>query len=124
MPRVAILGAGYATQKYYIKAFSELGYPVVGISSRTRERGVQVATKANTTYFDDYEDLLEKSTAEMLCITTPTFNHFDAILTAAQKGIKWIFCEKPLAVNTREAKEIQNICYFNSSTERDKMDFL
>jgi len=107
---VAILGAGYAAQNYYIKAFSELGYPIVGITSRARERGVQVAVKANITYFDNYEDLLEKSTAEILYITTPTFNHLDAILTAAQKGIKWIFCEKPLAVNMREVKEVQNIC--------------
>jgi len=109
MPRVAILGAGYAA-RYYVKACPELGYPIVGITSRTKKRGSQLAAEANTTYFDSYKELLEKSKAEMICITTPTANHLDAILAAAKAGIKWIFCEKPLAVNIIEAKKIQSIC--------------
>ena len=109
MPRVAILGAGYAC-RYYLKALPVLDYPIVGISSRTKERGLAAAAEGQTAYFDTFEQLLERSGAEVLCITTPTFNHLEAISKAVRSGMKKIFCEKPLAMNNREAVEIQKIC--------------
>lgn len=109
MPKVAITGAGYAAS-YYVKALTELGYPIVGITNRTKERGLQLAKKANTQYYDNYKDLLKESNAEMICIATATTNHLSEIQTAAQSGIKWIFCEKPVGVDITETQKIKNIC--------------
>lgn len=109
MAKVAILGAGYACQ-FYINALLELGHPIVGIASRTGERGKNTAAKACAKYFDNVEELYQNSGADILCITTPTSNHFDAISKVPQSDIKWVFCEKPLAMNLVEASRIQKIC--------------
>lgn len=109
MPRVAILGAGYAC-RYYINALPALGYSIVGISGRTKEKGIAAALEAKTDYFETFEQLLEEFDADILCITTPTPNHLEAISKAARSGINKIFCEKPLAMNCSEAMKIQTIC--------------
>ena len=112
MPKIAILGAGYAAN-FYVKALPELGYSVVGITDLAKEKGLKVAEDNKIEFFDSYEDLLKKSGADMIFITTPTPNHLEAILKAVDSGIKWIYCEKPIAYDTSEAKKIQEVCKAN-----------
>ncbi|MDK2788633.1 MAG: hypothetical protein PWP07_1878 [Epulopiscium sp.] len=109
MPKVAITGAGYAA-RYYVKALTELGYPIVGITNRTKERGAQLAKEVNTQFYDNLEDLLRESEADMICIATATTNHLNEIQTAAENGVKWIFSEKPVGVDIAETQKIGNIC--------------
>lgn len=109
MPKVAITGAGYAA-RYYVKALTELGYPIVGITNRTRERGLQLAKEVGTQFYDSFEDLLKESGAEMICIATATSSHLREVQTAAQNGVKWIFCEKPVGEEKSETQKIGSIC--------------
>jgi predicted dehydrogenase len=109
MLKVAITGAGYAAH-YYVKALTELGYPIVGITNRTKERGLELAKEANTQFYDTFEELLEKSDAKIICIATATTNHLKEIQIAAENGVKWIFCEKPAGFDISETQKIKNIC--------------
>lgn len=109
MPKVAITGAGYAA-RYYVKALSDLGYSIVGITNRTKERGMQLAKEAKTQFYDNYEDLLRASDIDMICIATATTNHLSEIQTAVHNGISRIFCEKPAGADAAETREIAVIC--------------
>lgn len=109
MPKVAITGAGYAAH-YYVEAFKELGYPIVGITNRTEDKGLLLAKEANTRFYASYKDLVRDSHAEMICIATATANHLQEIQKAAEGGVKWIFCEKPAGTSITETQRISDIC--------------
>lgn len=58
--------------------------------------------------YNDAEKMLNKEQLDIVIVTTPTFNHMQAIELAAQKGCA-IFVEKPLAINTVQAQKIVDI---------------
>jgi myo-inositol 2-dehydrogenase/D-chiro-inositol 1-dehydrogenase len=109
MPKVAITGAGYAA-RYYIRALNELGYPIVGITNRTKERGLQLAKEANIPFYDSCEQMVEESGAEMIIMATATCNHLGEVQAAVKGGARWIFCEKPVGTDLAETRKIRDIC--------------
>lgn len=54
---------------------------------------------------ENYKDLLEKEDIDIIEVCTPNYNHHDIIIDALEAG-KHVICEKPLAMNLKEAKEI------------------
>ena len=63
-----------------------------------------------TGLYSDYRDMLEKESLDILCIATWTSLHSSMTLEAARAGVKGIFCEKPIATNLDQAKEMVRIC--------------
>jgi len=55
--------------------------------------------------FTDYREMLEKADIDAVVITTPHKYHFPMALDAIREG-KHLIVEKPLGVNSQEAKEI------------------
>jgi predicted dehydrogenase len=53
----------------------------------------------------DWRKVVERKDIDIIDVCTPTFLHRDIVLAAAQNG-KHIFCEKPLALNYSQAKEM------------------
>ena len=53
----------------------------------------------------DWRKVVERPDVDIIDISTPTFLHKDIAIAAAQNG-KQIFCEKPMALNYAEAKEM------------------
>ena len=53
----------------------------------------------------DWRKVVERKDVDIIDICTPTYLHKDIAIAAAQNG-KQIFCEKPLALNYAEAKEM------------------
>ena len=113
MQKIGISGAGYAG-RYFIKAFSELGYPVVGIANRTRERGEALSKEAGVHFYDTLEDMLEHSGIEVLVIATSTERHLPDIEAAAKAGIRHVFCEKPAGVSAEDTMRIREVCAAHS----------
>lgn len=58
--------------------------------------------------YKDAEKMLNKEKLDIVVVTTPTFNHEQSVRLALQKGCA-VFCEKPLAINTEQAKHICGI---------------
>lgn len=59
--------------------------------------------------YDNYEALLEDGNVDAVYIPLPNSMHFEWVKKAA-KAKKHILCEKPLALNAEEAKEMYEIC--------------
>jgi predicted dehydrogenase len=53
----------------------------------------------------DWRKVVERKDIDIIDIVTPTFLHKDIVIAAAQNG-KQIFCEKPMALNYAETKEM------------------
>ncbi|MBN1411945.1 MAG: Gfo/Idh/MocA family oxidoreductase [Spirochaetales bacterium] len=56
--------------------------------------------------FPDIETLLACQTPDILCIATPPDSHKTILEKAVQHGVPVIICEKPLALNVTEAREM------------------
>ena len=59
----------------------------------------------NVNIYSDAKKMLEKENLDIVVVTTPTFNHMESIDLAINKGCA-VFVEKPLAINTEQAKRI------------------
>lgn len=53
----------------------------------------------------DWHDVIERPDIDIVDIATPTFLHYEIALAAAKAG-KHIFCEKPVALNSAQAREM------------------
>jgi predicted dehydrogenase len=53
----------------------------------------------------DWEKLIRRDDIDLIDVVTPNFLHHDMVIAAAKAG-KIIVCEKPLAMNLREAQEM------------------
>jgi predicted dehydrogenase len=79
---------------------------LVAVSSRSLERG-QAAARAmgDVKAVEGYDALLAMPEVETVYIATPNHRHKDDCLAALAAG-KHVLCEKPLAMNEAEAREI------------------
>ncbi|MHB8996554.1 MAG: Gfo/Idh/MocA family protein [Armatimonadota bacterium] len=51
----------------------------------------------------DYREMIEREKPDIVNITTPGTHHCEAVLFAAEHGVKAIYCEKPLCCSLEEA---------------------
>ena len=56
----------------------------------------------------DWKKVVEREDIDIVDIAVPTYLHHDIVIEAAKSG-KHIFCEKPLALDYQQAKEMYNI---------------
>jgi len=86
---------------------------LIALMDIDEERLKKVAKKyKNVKYYTKEEDLLEDKEIEAVYIATPTYLHHKQVLMAA-KARKHILCEKPIAMNLKEAEEMISICREN-----------
>ncbi len=109
--KVAIIGAGFISDIHmesYHRFVPEAD--VVAIYTRSAEKAKAFAEKhAIPAWFNDLDELINKSGCDVVDICLPNFLHFEATMKAAAAG-KHIIIEKPLAVTLEEADEMIAAC--------------
>lgn len=53
--------------------------------------------------YEDFREMIDKESIDILCVATPDHLHGDVVRYAAEQGVKGIFCEKPLSVSLQDA---------------------
>jgi|AntAceMinimDraft_16_1070373.scaffolds.fasta_scaffold01821_3 predicted dehydrogenase len=107
--KIGIIGVGGVTQFGHIPSFQAIpGVDVTAISDINREK-LEFVSKhfgiADT--YTEYEQLLKREDIDGVSICTP--NHLHAqISIAALKSGKHVLCEKPFAINIKQAESIIN----------------
>ena len=103
--RVGILGTGPHATNTVLPAFRAQGWDVGALCSiepdlpdLAARLGIPVATA-------DYRELVERDDLDAVAIVTPTPTHREILLAAVAAG-KHVLCEKPIAMNLQDGRDM------------------
>ncbi|NLY73250.1 MAG: Gfo/Idh/MocA family oxidoreductase [Tissierellia bacterium] len=102
MLRVALVGTGGMGTVHYMnyKHIEEVEVvALVGGSEKSRKKAQQWGLPL----YDSIGELCEGEEIDVVDICSPTFLHYEHVLKALECG-KYVICEKPLALSSKEAK--------------------
>jgi predicted dehydrogenase len=73
--------------------------------------------------YTDYQEMIRRERLDLICIATRPGPHAEAVVFAAEEGIKGVYCEKPLCNSMRQADAMLEACgkhgvKFNYGTQR------
>jgi len=101
-----VVGLGRFTEKTFLPSIQHLRKSkVISVCSHNLNRAKSIATNFGIpNFFDNYDEFL-KSDVDAIYIASKNCDHYEQAIKAAQAG-KHIFCEKPLALNSKQAEEM------------------
>jgi predicted dehydrogenase len=109
---VALIGAGRMGRRH-LHAVRKLNLPICGVvdQSATALKEVQVeqGLSENQLYLNQ-EQLYISGIPECVIIATTADSHCDLVCHAAERGVKYILVEKPLAVSLEECQKMIDTC--------------
>ena len=104
--RFGVVGTNFITDWVIAGAREDSRFELAAVCSRTRERGEEFAAKHNIPYiFTSLEQMASSDKVDAIYIASPNYMHTEQSILAMSHG-KHVLCEKPLASNAREAKEM------------------
>src|SRR5262245_18963507 len=103
---VGFIGTGFA-RNTQAPAFSICeGAELIAVCSGRVENAQRVATEFNIKYVcENYEQLLALEDVSLVVVSAPPYLHHP-ITMAALEAVKHVVCEKPMAMNAAEAREM------------------
>lgn len=97
---------------------------LVAVSDSIREKSEQIRMRYNVPRsYTDYREMIEVEQPDIISIATRPATHAEITVYAAEKGVKGIYCEKPLCCSMAEADAMVDIVEeygvkFNYGTNR------
>jgi predicted dehydrogenase len=103
---IGIIGTGFA-RKVQIPAFQACEKAkIVSVASGSIGNARSTAEHFGIEHFtDDWRQTVTRDDVDLVCITTPPSLHREMTLAAIDNG-KHVLCEKPMAMNAGEAREM------------------
>ncbi len=103
--RVGVVGAGIGEE--YVAAFQRLPEAeVAALCARTHDRMDAVARKYGVARrYTDYVEMLANERLDVVVVATPNHLHHPITMAALHAGIN-VVCDKPLALDVRQAREM------------------
>lgn len=95
----------------YIKC---LKTELVGVVDVDKEKINIFKQHHNVLTFESIKELMENITVDIVSICTPTEDHYAILEKLVEYPVKAIFCEKPLAADLYQAKEMVRLCRENN----------
>ena len=111
MVRWGVIGAGgFADRRVIPQIKKAKGCELEGIMVRDINRAEKLAQKHGARkFYDSADSLLEDTDIDAVYICTPVYLHKELTIKAAESG-KHILCEKPIALDVKEGKEMIEAC--------------
>ncbi|XOV86482.1 MAG: Gfo/Idh/MocA family protein [Pseudomonadota bacterium] len=107
MVRVGVVGTGKWANNVHLAAYQD--HPlaqVVGVCDISLKRAQQAAARFGAEFATiDYGELIARDDVDAIDVITPNVNHAEVVLAAIGAG-KHVMCEKPMAMNVAEAREM------------------
>lgn len=112
--RIGILGCASFVKRYAIPAFQAIpNAEIVSIASRDQTKANEWAKEYNILAAESYEELINNPNVDAVHMPLPNSLHKEWIIKSAKAG-KHIICEKSLATNFADTKEIVETCRQNN----------
>ena len=104
--RFAFLGVAHFHADSYARAIKELpNGEVKAVYEEDEKLGKEFAQKFGITYFSDCDKMLADEEIDAVVITAENVKHYELAIKAIDAG-KHILCEKPIAVNLKQADDM------------------
>lgn len=109
MKELTAVVVGLNMGKGHASAYAKLPeYNLAAVCDLNEELAKKAAADfGNINYYTNYTEMLEKVNPDVVCVATPTKLHCEMTVQAIERGAKGVYCEKPIAINMREAKIMQ-----------------
>jgi len=107
--KVAVIGTGSISKSHTLAYLKNPNVEVVGVFDYNIERATDYAKSFNTQAFETLDQLLASKDIDAVSICTWNNSHADLSIKAL-KANKHVLVEKPVALNTEQAKQIQHAC--------------
>jgi predicted dehydrogenase len=103
---IGIIGVGFGAQ-VHVPGFRSEGWDVAAICSRSREKAQKAADEAGiASVYTDPMELIRRDDISAVAIITPPGAHHALSLAALAAG-KHVLCEKPFAIDAKQAEEMR-----------------
>jgi predicted dehydrogenase len=103
---IGIIGVGFGAQ-VHVPGFRSEGWEVAAICSRSREKAQKAADEAGIASFStDPMELIARDDLAAVAIITPPGAHHELAIAALKAG-KHVLCEKPFALDAKQAGEMR-----------------
>lgn len=105
--RIGVVGTSWFADGFHLPNLaSHPDAKITAICGRRRERAEELATKyAIPHIFTDYRDMIANGLLDAIVIVTPDALHYPITMIALDAGLH-VLCEKALAMNADQAKEM------------------
>jgi predicted dehydrogenase len=105
MINLGTVGTGWITSSFIEAAQLSKEFKLVGVYSRTKEKGELLANTYNASeVYSDVEKMAKSENIDVVYIASPNSVHFEQALLFL-KNKKHVICEKPIFSNTAELEE-------------------
>lgn len=113
MLRFGVIGTNWITDRFIKAASEHPDFQLNGVYSRTEERATEFAAKYGVSLtFTSLEDMAKSNEIDCIYIASPNSYHAEqSILFMKHK--KHVLCEKPIASNTKELKQMLQVAKEN-----------
>jgi predicted dehydrogenase len=106
--RVGIVGSKFAAD-FHCDAYSRNEHArVVAVAAIDNLEEIARKWRIPDTY-GDYHEMLARPDIDLVSVCVPNFLHHPVVMAAAAAG-KHVVCEKPLATNVADAREMVRVC--------------
>lgn len=104
--KFGIIGTNFVSDFFMEGAVHEKRCEVVAVCARRAEKVKEFQEKYNIPHgFTDYKELANSGLIDAIYIAVPNSTHYEAAKYYLERKIP-VYCEKPLASNAREVKEL------------------
>ena len=101
-----IIGLGNISNKFANALQFVDGAEIYAVASRSKERADDFAKKHNAKkVYNNYDELFKDAAIDIVYIGTPHVFHFENAISAMKNG-KAVLCEKPIAINKKQAQKM------------------
>jgi predicted dehydrogenase len=105
--RIGVIGVGFGAQ-VYVPGLTSEGWDVAALCSRGRDKARKAADAAGIAdVHTDPLELIRRDDLAAVAITSPPASHHALAIAALAAG-KHVLCEKPFAMNARQAAEMRD----------------
>jgi len=109
--RVGIIGAGRVARRHlYGYRKTRKAIVVAAADPDAKQRNKAHSRWRIPKAYSDFREMLRQERLDVVSICAPPRFHFAAVLAAADARVKAVLCEKPIALNLREADEMIRVC--------------
>lgn len=114
MVRFGVIGTNWITESFLSAAGKLEDFELTAVYSRTSDKAEEFANKYDVQHtYTDLDEFVKSNEFDAVYLASPNSLHASQAILCMQNG-KHVICEKPIASNTKEVKDMIKIAEENS----------